>query len=468
MTTTTIPDTPTALREFLDKPQNVREAFENPEKAAAFMDAYAEKINKRDPDIKAQVREHMQVVAAEFFAKQAGDQGLKPKVNLAEKATQMMTARAQGLRSSAHQALWANHASGAEVDRQGVFADAAEFFAATNPSRKAKNAAQLSQRAKLQEIQNSYSSESPAAGGFLIPESMRSEILQVAIEESVTRSRATVIPMSTLRVKLPLIDDTSHVTSIFGGVKCYWTEEAGALIESQAKFGAVELDAKKLTGFALVPNELLDDAPAFTGFFNSTFPRAIAWTEDLAFTKGTGVGEPLGWLNCPGSVQVAAEPGQLSKTILWENILEMYSRLLPTSLGNAVWVANKDTFRQLMTMALPVGVGGSAIMIGQGLNQPGSAAPPMTILGIPVVLTEKVPSLGTTGDIALVDLSYYLIGDRQQMETANSEHYAFNTDKMAFRVIERVDGQPWLQSPITPNSGSANTLTAFVQLAGRP
>jgi len=67
-----------------------------------------------------------------------------------------------------------------------------------------------------------------------------------------------------------------------------------------------------------------------------------------------------------------------------------------------------------------------------------------------------------------VDLSYYLIGDRQQMETANSEHYAFNTDKMAFRVIERVDGQPWLQSAITPNSGSANTLTAFVQLDNRP
>jgi HK97 family phage major capsid protein len=106
-------------------------------------------------------------------------------------------------------------------------------------------------------------------------------------------------------------------------------------------------------------------------------------------------------------------------------------------------------------------------MIGSGLNQPGSNNPPMSILGIPLILTEKVPTLGTTGDIALVDLSYYLIGDRQQMETANSEHFLFNTDKMAFRVIERLDGQPWLQSAITPHSNSANTLTAFVQLATR-
>ena len=465
--TITIPDTSDGLREFLAKAENVKEAFANPEKAADFIEGFAKKHANRDPQLTEQQREQMQVVAAEFFAKQAGDQGLKPKVDLREKAEKMTAARAQGLRTSAHQALFANHASGAAVDREAIFGDPTEFWAATNPGRKAKNAAQLSQRSKLQEIQNSYGSEVPAAGGFLIPESMRSEILQVAIEEAVVRSRATVIPMSTLRVKLPMIDDTSHVSSIFGGVQCYWTEEAAALIESQASFGAVELDAKKLTGYAAIPNELLDDAPAFTGFFNSTFPRAIAWFEDLAFIQGTGVGEPLGWLNCQASVPVAAEPGQATKTILWENVLEMYARLLPTSLGNAVWIANKDTFRQLMTMALPVGVGGSAVMIGSGLNQPGSNNPPMSILGIPLILTEKVPTLGTTGDLSLVDLSYYLVGDRQQMETANSDQFLFSTDKMAFRVIERLDGRPWLQTALTPHSGSANTLSAFVQLASR-
>src|SRR5581483_11754616 len=98
---------------------------------------------------------------------------------------------------------------------------------------------------RIQEMQNSFSSEEPGAGGFLIPEIMRSEMLQLALEESIVRSKATVIPMSTLRVPVPTVDDTSHVSSLFGGVTYYWTEEAASLTESTATFGKVVLDAKK-------------------------------------------------------------------------------------------------------------------------------------------------------------------------------------------------------------------------------
>ena len=48
-----------------------------------------------------------------------------------------------------------------------------------------------------------------------------------------------------------------------------------------------------------------------------------------------------------------------------------------------------------------------------------------------------------------------------------SEHYQFANDKTSFRIIERVDGRPWLQSAITPHNNSANTLSPFVQLASR-
>jgi hypothetical protein len=53
------------------------------------------------------------------------------------------------------------------------------------------------------------------------------------------------------------------------------------------------------------------------------------------------------------------------------------------------------------------------------------------------------------------------------MQTASSEQYKFQNDKTAFRVIERVDGRPWIQSPITPHNNSANTLSPFVQLQTR-
>ncbi len=192
----------------------------------------------------------------------------------------------------------------------------------------------------------------------------------------------------------------------------------------------------------------------------------FAWAEDVAFMTETGVGTPQGFINGPASVSVSKESGQATGTILWENIVNMYSRMLPTSLANAVWIASIDTFPQLATMALSVGTGGGPVWIG-GMYQPGSDTPPMTILGRPVIFTEKTPALSTTGDINFVDLSYYLIGDRQQVRVDSSEHFLFQNNQVAYRIISRVDGRPWLQSALTPHNNSSATLSPFVQLATR-
>jgi HK97 family phage major capsid protein len=101
------------------------------------------------------------------------------------------------------------------------------------------------------------------------------------------------------------------------------------------------------------------------------------------------------------------------------------------------------------------------------MQSPGSAAPPVSILGRPVIFTEKTSALGTAGDINFVDLSYYLIGDRQMMQSSSSTEFKFQSDKTAFRIIERLTGMPWIQSPITPKN-SGPTLSPFVNLATRP
>src|SRR5262249_39703374 len=93
-------------------------------------------------------------------------------------------------------------------------------------------------------------------------------------------------------------------------------------------------------------------------------------------------------------------------------------------------------------------------------------APPVTIYGRPVYFTEKLPGLGTTGDICFVDPSFYLIGDRQAIQASASPHFAFSTDKTAYKIIERVDGRPCLNSAITQKNNSSNTLSACVQLSG--
>jgi HK97 family phage major capsid protein len=268
--------------------------------------------------------------------------------------------------------------------------------------------------------------------------------------------------MSTSRVTLPTVDATSHATNVFGGVQAYWTPESGQMTDVAADFGRVSLDSWKLTAYSHVPNELISDsAISFEAFLRATFPRALAYFEDVAFISGNGAGQPLGFLNAPAAVTVNKESGQAAATIVWENIVKMYARMLPQSLGNAVWIVSPDVFPELATMALSVGTGGGPIWLNNGV-----AGPPATILGRPVVISEKVNTLGTAGDINFVDLSYYLIGDRQALTVSSSEHYRFQNGETAFRFVSRVDGRPWLQSALTPRN-SGPTLSPFVKLETR-
>ena len=467
MTITAIPTTSAELEEWMHAGERMTDVLKEG-KLGEFIGSFQAANAKKNPDIKAELAEMVQLGFAEFMKNNAADQkaGIPP-VDLSPGPAAQPRVHLEGKtrRTSAQKALNGRRAIGRSLD--GMFQDSAEFFQATHfdEMRVNRDKDMAAKRAKVSDIMNSFGSEVPADGGFLIPETLRSDLLQVALEEAVVRPRAQVIPMETLRVPIPMIDSTSNVSSVFGGIICYWTEEAAALVESQASFGRVVLDAKKLTGYAEIPNELLADAPAFTSFFDDVFPKALAWYEDIGFMTGTGVGEPVGFVNCPASVQVAAEAGQPAGTIVWENIVKMYARMLPTALQNAVWIASIDSFPQLATMALSVGTGGSAVWLGN-LQQPGSAVPPVSILGRPVIFTEKTPALGTTGDISFVDLSYYLIGDRQMMQSTSSPHFKFASDKTVFRIIERLDGSPWLKSSITPKNGS-NALSPFVQLASR-
>jgi HK97 family phage major capsid protein len=452
----TIPSTPSELEEMMADRKTIARVFSNGNKAQEFIHAYAKAVLKKDADIAAQVREQVQLVSAEYFAKLAEEEGIEVPGRLDLRNARPLAGGAMGSDGSA---IYNPKAMGAILDKD--FADSGDFFR-TIWHHSQQTAEIQNKRTKAR---NAFSSNVPSEGGFLIPETLRSEMLRVSLETSIVRPRARVIPMETLRIPFPAIDATSNVSSVFGGVVAYWTEEGAALTASSASFGRVVLEAKKLTAYTEIPNELLSDSiGSFMAFIDQIFPQAIGWYEDIAFLKGTGVGEPLGMLSTvnPALIAVAKEGGQTATTIVWENIIRMYARMLPESLNRAIWLVSPDTFPELATMALSVGTGGSAVWLTNG-----TGGPPMTILGRPVYVTEKTPGvLGAQGDISFVDPAMYLIGDRQAMSASSSEHYKFGNDVTAYRIIERVDGRPWLQSAITPQNNGA-TLSPFVQLAVR-
>lgn len=299
-------------------------------------------------------------------------------------------------------------------------------------------------------------------GGFLVPEEFRAQLMMLVLEDAIMRPRATIIPMTRLEMRIPAVHDTTHASTVFGGVQFYWTGEAATVTSTDPRFKQLLLVAKKLMGDTAVANELVEDSPfALEALLTQMFGQAMTFFEDKAFINGTGAGEPLGILNSPALVSVAKETGQAANTIVVENIDKMYARMMGRSKSRGIWLANHDTYPQLAALKRDVGTGGSAVM------QTNMAVSPFnTINGRPVIFTELCQTLGTLGDIYFIDPSYYLIGDRQELSVSASAHVLFRNDQTVYKVIERLDGRPWLDSALTPAYGS-NTLSPFVALATR-
>jgi HK97 family phage major capsid protein len=87
----------------------------------------------------------------------------------------------------------------------------------------------------------------------------------------------------------------------------------------------------------------------------------------------------------------------------------------------------------------------------------------MTLYGLPIIFSEKLPALGTQGDILLADMSYYYILDRGGLAIDASEHYAFVNDLTTWRFVYRTDGQPSLSDPIYIDT--TNQVSPFCVLA---
>ncbi|MHC4635684.1 MAG: phage major capsid protein [Planctomycetota bacterium] len=304
-------------------------------------------------------------------------------------------------------------------------------------------------------------------GGFLVQTDFATELIQNVFETGKLASRVNKISMSgnANSIKFNGIDESSRATgSRYGGIQMYWLEEAGTKTKSKPKFKQIELSLKKLIGLCYATDELLEDASALEGIVRSAFQSEMGFMLDEAIINGTGAGTPLGIMNSNSMVQVTKETGQDASTVWYENLLTMWSRLLPDSQPNAIWLIHQDVFPQLGQLHLKVGTGGSGVYIPPG---GASATPYASLFGRPILVMEQCATLGTAGDIILGDFGrgYYFV-DKGGMKQDVSIHVNYTTDESVFRFVYRCDGQPVLTKALTPFKGT-NTLSHFIRLQTR-
>lgn len=436
------------LNTVCDSPQALQKALEDTSDKGfkAKINAYLKADNKVMTDLRSQVEEQAQLAVHAML--ENFELPKAAKVDIAENARRQRYAKDGQYYSTEAR----GHALDGEFTNVADFAQHAIAYLRQEPSA----------IKRFTEMKN-YSEVIPSEGGVLVPEEMRSDILTRSLETALVRPRAVVVPMPSGKLRYPAVDFTTEVGEFYGGITGAWVDAGETIPASSGSFASILLDANKLALRATTPNELLRHAPAFLAWLNSALPAACGGFEDIALIKGNGVGRPLGQLhpNNPSLITVSKELGQ-SAGITWPNVLSMVSRMLPENLLRADWVIDMSALPEIMTMALPVGTGGSAVM---AVNA--AVSGPQTLFGRPITWSRRTPGvLGTQGDISLTDFSTYLIGDTMAMRLEASSHELFSSDQTVFRLVEELDGRPQFLSSLAPENGGP-TLSATVQLETR-
>ena len=302
-----------------------------------------------------------------------------------------------------------------------------------------------------------------ADGGFAVPPDFREMIMSKVMGETELISRTDKLTSSSNTITLPKDETTPWQTT--GGIQAYWEGEGGLKTQSKPSLETSTLRLNKVISLVPVTDELLEDAPAMDTYIRRKAPEKISFKVNLAIVQGNGVGQPLGILNSPSLVTVSKEGSQAADTILFANIVKMWSRLYAPSRANAVWLVSQDIEPQLAALEFKAGAASPvpAYLPAGGL----SAAPYATLYGRPVIPTQACETLGDKGDIILVDLSQYITAVKSSGPRAETSiHLWFDYDITAYRFVLRVGGQPWWNTAITQRDGN-NTLSWAVTLEER-
>ncbi len=254
-----------------------------------------------------------------------------------------------------------------------------------------------------------------ADGGNLVPDEFRATLIEHLLQTQTIRQYATVIPMEGKVLNIP---------KLTSDVKVYWGTENKTITTTTADFGTMNLTPYRLNAIIYTSRELFDDsAISIFEVLRRRFVARVADEETKQFINGNGTSQPKGIDQETFrslSASSALTPDHLTKAFY----------LLPEGYRNtARWLINSRVMEHLEN---------KKDNNGQYLY-PSLQGDVKTLKGRPVIVTDYVAS----SKLFFGDLSYYYIGDRQQvtMDVTTEAGNAWEKYQVGLRLIERVDGE---------------------------
>ncbi|MCR4308382.1 MAG: phage major capsid protein [Candidatus Berkelbacteria bacterium] len=305
---------------------------------------------------------------------------------------------------------------------------------------------------------NGATEGNPADGGYLLDPTLTNEIIKPMHEMG---------PFSNYVRRLPVsansnfgwingVDETSRATgSRWGGIRGYRIAEAAIKTASKPTFKRINWELKEYAAVVVATDQLLADAPLFSEIVRTGVSEELNFMLNEDIYGGLGLAGPQGFMQSNALVTVTRDAASV---ISGTDVSAMWHRMDLRGRQSSNWYIGADSAGQLDNL---FAVGSTAVLFpyasigADGIQR---------LYNRPVIVTEFNAALNTTGDIALADLSQYLLWEKGGVKEETSIHVYFLTDETAYRFTYRVDGKSSVSSALTPFNGSGVTTSPFVVL----
>ena len=267
-------------------------------------------------------------------------------------------------------------------------------------------------------VRKALGESSDPAGGYLVPDEYRGELIKrlPGLSELFPYAR-----------KLPVASDSGRMPRLATDITLSWDEaESAAFEETEPSFGSLSWNIHRANAMTKVSRELMtDSAPKIADVITDLFVEAMAQECDKMIAVGDGSTQPEGLFSAASVVSVSVG------TMSFVKLVEVKFTLAKKYRRRARWVMNNTNVRRVQSLV-------------DNNNQPLfrrdlSAGAPPTLLGYPVGQQDDLPD----DTVFFGDLSYYLWFDREQvgLDSTTVGGEAFAKHQLWLKTWMRVDGK---------------------------
>ncbi|MGS1116880.1 phage major capsid protein [Castellaniella sp. UC4442_H9] len=250
-------------------------------------------------------------------------------------------------------------------------------------------------------VRNTMSTTTDSEGGYTVPTTVASTILDALKAYGGMRAVAEVIRTTTGEaMNFPTSDGTSEKGEIVG--------ENTAATDADISFGVKNLPVYKYSSKVVtIPWELLQDSSSdIEGFVRNRLQVRLGRITNAHFTTGSGTGQPTGLITA-ASVGVTGAVSATAK-ITYDDLVDVEHSVDPAYRRNASWMMHDDMLRLIRKVK---DLDGRPIFVpGYEQGNPGGA--PDRLLNRQITINQDMASPAVSAiSLAFGDFSYYKIRD---------------------------------------------------------